>query len=169
MTFTFRHVEASDIPLLYEWMQRPHVAEWWKSERTLEEVREAYLPRLERESDATPYFAYHEGRAVAYVGAYVVIDVGNGWWAGQHDRGVMGMDVFIADAENVGRGLGTALVRAFAVFLFSDPAIHRIQVDPSPDNHRAIRCYEKAGFRRDREIVTPDGPSVLLVLDRVPA
>jgi RimJ/RimL family protein N-acetyltransferase len=117
-------------------MSHPHVAKWWKGERTLDEVRERYRPRIAGESEATPY------------------------------RGVLGIDLFIADAEDLGRGLGTGLVRQFVQFLFADPTVHRIQVDPRPDNRAAIRCYEKVGFRRDAEITTPDGPALLMVLER---
>lgn len=52
--------------------------------------------------------------------------------------------------------------------VFADPAVTRVQADPSPQNPRAIRCLEKAGFRRAREIVTPDGPAVYLLRDRHP-
>jgi RimJ/RimL family protein N-acetyltransferase len=58
------------------------------------------------------------------------------------------------------------MVRAFVAKLFDDPAVTRVQVDPFPSNGRAIRCYEKAGFQRVREIVTPDGPALLMHRDR---
>jgi RimJ/RimL family protein N-acetyltransferase len=164
--FTFARLTEADIPRLHQWMGRPHVAKWWKGERSLEEVRETYLPRIADDSDATPYFACLDGVPVAYIQSYVAVDFGTGWWPGQHDRGVLGIDQFIADAANIGRGLGTELVRQFAHFLFADPAVHRIQVDPRPDNVAAIRCYEKVGFRRDAEITTPDGPALLMVLER---
>jgi aminoglycoside 6'-N-acetyltransferase-1b/aminoglycoside 6'-N-acetyltransferase-2 len=64
------------------------------------------------------------------------------------------------------RGLGTALVRALVGRLFSDPAVTKIQTDPSPDNQRAIRCYEKAGFVGRDVIVTPDGPALYMVQTR---
>ncbi|NEL52379.1 GNAT family N-acetyltransferase, partial [Escherichia coli] len=41
-------------------------------------------------------------------------------------------------------------------------AIPRIVTDPSPANARAIRAYEKAGFRRERLVETPDGPALLM-------
>jgi RimJ/RimL family protein N-acetyltransferase len=44
--------------------------------------------------------------------------------------------------------------------------VTRIQVDPKPDNPRAIRCYEKAGFRAVREIDTPDGRALLMYCNR---
>jgi RimJ/RimL family protein N-acetyltransferase len=61
------------------------------------------------------------------------------------------------------------MVRDFAGRLFADPAVTRIQTDPHVTNARAIRCYEKAGFRRVGEIATPDGRELLMYLDRPPA
>ena len=44
--------------------------------------------------------------------------------------------------------------------------VTRVQVDPAPDNARAIRCYEKAGFRADSVIDTPDGKALIMYWDR---
>jgi len=66
----------------------------------------------------------------------------------------------------MGRGVGTEMVRAFVQLLFTNPDVTRIQTDPSPRNPRAIRCYEKAGFRATREVDTPDGRALLMVCDR---
>jgi aminoglycoside 6'-N-acetyltransferase len=38
-----------------------------------------------------------------------------------------------------------------------------VGVDPSPDNPRAIRCYEKAGFTAGEVKVTDWGRSLLMV------
>jgi RimJ/RimL family protein N-acetyltransferase len=77
-----------------------------------------------------------------------------------------GIDQFLADADQLGRGLGTAMVSAFVARLFEDPAVTRVQTDPAPDNRRAVRCYEKAGFRPDREIDTPDGRALVMYCER---
>jgi RimJ/RimL family protein N-acetyltransferase len=63
-------------------------------------------------------------------------------------------------------GLGTKLVRALVELLFEDPKVTKIQTDPAPNNLRAIRCYEKAGFVRERLITTPDGPAVYMLQTR---
>jgi RimJ/RimL family protein N-acetyltransferase len=144
----FRPVTEDDLPMLLEWLQRPHVSEWWKSETSLDAVRDEYL------AEGT-YIAFDSDVPIAYVQSYPAIE-----------KGAIGIDQFIADAKNLGRGLGTELVRQFAAFLFRDPAVRSIQVDPSPDNLRAIRCYEKAGFRRGETITTADGPALLMTLDR---
>ena len=58
------------------------------------------------------------------------------------------------------------MVGAFVRQLFADPAVTLVQTDPAPDNGRAIRCYWKAGFRPVRELLTPDGPALLMVCRR---
>jgi len=98
--------------------------------------------------------------------SYVVIGSGDGWWENERDPGARGVDQFLADAEQLNRGLGTAMLRAFLAELFSDPAVTVVQADPSPDNHRAIRCYAKAGFAAVGEVVTPDGPALLMRCSR---
>ena len=37
--------------------------------------------------------------------------------------------------------------------------------DPDPGNARAIRAYEKAGFRKERLVDTPNGPALLMFRD----
>ena len=91
---------------------------------------------------------------------------GDGWWLDEQDPGVRGIDQFLAHSEQLGRGVGTAMVRAFVLHLFADPTVTRIQTDPSPRNRRAIRCYEKAGFHAVGEVDTPDGRALFMVCDR---
>jgi aminoglycoside 6'-N-acetyltransferase-1b len=43
--------------------------------------------------------------------------------------------------------------------------VTKIQTDPAPTNLRAIRCYEKAGFRKVGIVDTPDGPALLMVIE----
>jgi aminoglycoside 6'-N-acetyltransferase len=57
-----------------------------------------------------------------------------------------GIDIYL-DSSVHGRGLGTDAVRALARHLLDDLGHHRLVIDPAADNHAAIRCYAKAGFR----------------------
>jgi aminoglycoside 6'-N-acetyltransferase len=64
----------------------------------------------------------------------------------------------------LGRGHGSAFIRAFADQLLAG-GTPRVVTDPEPANARAIRSYEKAGFRHDRIVDTPDGKALLMVRD----
>jgi RimJ/RimL family protein N-acetyltransferase len=152
--------------MLHEWLVRPHVAAWWSPSPSLAEVEQEFEPLVSGQSTTQPYLVLGDGMPIGYIQSYVAKDSGDGWWPDEQDPGVRGIDQFLAHAEQLGRGVGTAMVRAFVRRLFADPAVTRIQTDPSPSNSRAIRCYEKAGFRRLDEIDTPDGRALLMVCDR---
>ena len=91
---------------------------------------------------------------------------GDGWWEDETDPGVRGIDQSLGSASHLNKGLGTQLVRAMVALLFADPRVTKIQTDPSPENARAIRCYEKAGFVQVKTVTTPDGPAVYMVQTR---
>ena len=130
------------------------------------EIEQDFGPLLGNQSTTRPYVALGDGMPIGYIQSYVAMGSGEGWWEGEEDPGVRGIDQFLAHAEQLGQGLGTRMVRAFVQQLFADPSVTRIQTDPSPENKRAIRCYEKAGFHAVGEIETPDGRALLMICDR---
>ncbi|MGM9491892.1 aminoglycoside 6'-N-acetyltransferase [Ideonella sp. YS5] len=165
-----RPMTEGDLPLLHAWLQRPHIVQWWGGEaerpKSLAETRANYLPRILAEEGVTPYIAMLDGRPIGYAQSYVAMGSGEGWWEDVTDPGVRGIDQSLGDEADLGQGLGTRLVAALVQRLFEDPEVTAVQTDPHPANARAIRCYEKAGFRALREIVTPDGPALYMLCER---
>jgi aminoglycoside 6'-N-acetyltransferase-1b len=163
----FRPLTTSDLPLLHEWLARPHVAEWWGRLPSAEELEGEFIPANEGSVVLQCYLAILDDEPVGFMQSYVpALCHDDGWWLDEHDPGVRGIDLFLANAEQLGRGLGSAMVRAFVARLFDDATVARVQIDPSPDNLRAIRCYERAGFRAVGEVDTPDGCALLMYLER---
>ena len=152
--------------MLADWLARPHIRRWWRNYASLQEVREHYLPRIRGDSAVSPYLANLEGRPVGYVQSYVASDLCDGRWPQVEDPGVRGIDVLLADGGLLDQGLGTRLVTAFAAWLFEDPTVGEVRVDPVLDNGRAIRCYLKAGFREMARVESPDGPAILMKVSR---
>jgi len=166
---TLRLMTDRDLPMLHEWLNRPHIVEWWNGERpSLDEVVAQYSTHVLTEAKVTPYIGMLGEQPFAYAQSYVALGAGDGWWEDETDPGVRGIDQSIADPELLGQGLGTRLVRSLVDLLFSDSQVTKVQTDPAPDNLRAIRCYEKAGFRRLKIVETPDGPALYMVHDRPP-
>nr|WP_063840275.1 aminoglycoside 6'-N-acetyltransferase AacA40 [Pseudomonas aeruginosa]ACH43055.1 Aac(6')-IIa [Pseudomonas aeruginosa] len=166
---TQRLMVKRDLVMLHEWLNRPHIVEWWGGEEarpTLQEVQSHYLPRVLAEEAVTPYIAMLGSEPIGYAQSYVALGSGDGWWEDETDPGVRGIDQSLANPEQLGKGLGTRLVCTLVKTLFNDPSVTKIQTDPAPNNVRAIRCYEKAGFRQQKVITTPDGPAVYMVQTR---
>jgi AacA4 family aminoglycoside N(6')-acetyltransferase len=166
---TLRLMTEQDLPMLHDWLNRPHIVEWWGGEEerpTLDEVLEQYLPSVLAEESVTPYIAMLGAEPIGYAQSYVALGSGDGWWKDQTDPGVRGIDQSLANPTQLNQGLGTRLVLALVERLFLDPTVTKIQTDPAVNNHRAIRCYEKAGFVQQKVITTPDGPAVYMVQTR---
>lgn len=124
--------------------------------------------RIAGADDAKPYLACLDGRPFGYIQYYDVAAGRNDWWPDEPGAGVLGIDQFIGDEAKLGKGLGTAMIRQFVEMLMQDPDVKEIRVDPRPDNARAIRCYTKVGFRTVAPITTPDGPALMMILNRQP-
>ena len=57
-----------DLAMLYEWLNRSHIVEWWGGEEarpTLADVQEQYLQAFSEES-VTPYIAMLNGEPIGY-------------------------------------------------------------------------------------------------------
>jgi aminoglycoside 6'-N-acetyltransferase-1b len=163
---TFRRLTVADLPMLHDWLSRPHVAQWWGPVPSLADVVDEYRPLTVAGARDQAYIALSGGIEIGYIQSYVVKGSGDGWWPEERDPGARGIDQFLADPDRLGQGLGTAMVRAFLAHLFADPAVTRVQADPAPDNVGAVRCYQKAGFRPVAEVDTPDGRALLMICDR---
>ena len=166
---TLRLMSEQDLPMLHDWLNRPHIVEWWGGEAerpTLNDVLEHYLPRVLAKESVTPYIAMLGQEPIGYAQSYVALGSGDGWWEEETDPGVRGIDQSLANPTQLNKGLGTKLVRALVDRLFSDPSVTKIQTDPAPSNLRAVRCYEKAGYVQEKVITTPDGPAVYMVQSR---
>jgi len=163
--FSFQPLTHADLPLLHEWLNRPHVAEWWDDQRDLESVLQTFGADLSSPMIAM-FLAYLGAEPIGYIQVYRVLGADPEWWTDETDPGARGIDQFLANAGQLGQGLGSSMVRQFVARLFADPEVSQVQTDPSPENGRAIRAYEKAGFRRVAEVTTPDGPALLMRLER---
>lgn len=75
--------------------------------------------------------------------------------------------IFIGEESARGRGVGTAAAKLMLKYCFCEEKLHRVFLRAIADNLRAIRSYEKAGFRREallREDVLLDGEYKDIVL-----
>jgi aminoglycoside 6'-N-acetyltransferase len=75
---------------------------------------------------------------------------------GLDDRDAFGIDLFIGEPDRWNRGIGTRVIEVVARYLFDDRGASALTLDPLTTNARAIRAYEKAGFRKQRIVRDTD-------------
>jgi aminoglycoside 6'-N-acetyltransferase len=156
--YEFRAMTADDLPLVKRWLAMPHVAEWWGEPEDQFGLVTGDLTELAMDQ----YMVMTDNRPFAYLQCYDLAAWNSGF--GPQPQGARGIDQFIGELDMIGRGHGSAFIRNFADGLLA-AGTPRILTDPSPQNLRAVRAYEKAGFHRDRMVDTPDGPALLMVRD----
>jgi aminoglycoside 6'-N-acetyltransferase len=138
MTLSGEHVVlrppvGADVPPLAGILAHPDVAVWW-GRWDGDRVRREFV---DPGDESVPFAIELDGRVIGLI---------QYWEETDPDYRHAGIDVFLDPAWH-GRGLGADAVRTLARYLFDVRGHHRLTIDPAADNHRAIRSYQRVGFR----------------------
>jgi aminoglycoside 6'-N-acetyltransferase len=144
-----RKLELKDNVLLAQWLSDPLVLKYYEGRDNsfnLEKVNKYFFNRkndfmgciVEFEKIEIGYIQYYQldnetRKLYGYVGGSEVI---------------YGLDQFIGEMEYWNRGIGTLIVKSMVEFLVEQKQAARVVMDPQIWNERAIRCYEKCGFKK---------------------
>ncbi len=146
---TFRPVATGDLAMLEDWMSRPHWRKWWGDPVT----EMGYVRDMLAGCDTTKPFIFSlNDEPVGYIQYWFVGDakdpkeVEESPWIEDLPTDAIGIDMSIGNADNLSKGVGSDALSEFIGELTAK-GFDKIIIDPHPDNHRAIRAYEKAGFR----------------------
>ncbi len=163
----FRPVTARDLPLLRRWMEQPHWRQWWGD--LAEEL--AYIGAMIEGRDTTrPYIFSVDGQPTGYIQVWFIADqIEAGWaedeaWLTMVPADAVGVDLSIGETEDLDKGFGAAALRAFTLDL-AVQGYQTILIDPDPENRRAVRAYEKAGYRAIPGLVGKTGDSLIMQFD----
>jgi aminoglycoside 6'-N-acetyltransferase len=155
--YHFRPFTRADLPMVARWLQTPEVLHWWGDPREqIDLIAEDLDEPLMRQS-----IVEHEGRPFAYVQVYPL-----NAWPQLHlmhlPEGAEVIDAFIGEPAMVGRGHGSAFLRALAEKLRAEGA-PIVVIDPDYENLRARRAYARAGFVEDNQGDNRQGPAVVML------
>jgi RimJ/RimL family protein N-acetyltransferase len=150
MEIAFRRFAVEDMQQLYLWLARPHVAKWYSpSPSSFAEMVAKYAPRTEEGSVVESFIVRVDGADCGYIQTYPVAAFDDYARAVQCGDGAAAVDLFIADAWRMGRGLGTSLLRQFVdEIVFGTNHASECVASPVEGNLASIRAFEKAGFSR---------------------
>ncbi len=165
---TFRALEERDLTLLTEWLNRPHLRRFFQFEPiTAQEVATKYGPRVRGEVPTHSTLALLDGAPFGYLQCYRIADWPD-WEVVVETREGISIDLFIADSDLIGRGLGRRMLGQYveAVAFPFYPDERMCWIGHQLENVAARACSEASGFAPVREYVEYGKRHVLLSLSR---
>jgi len=166
--FQFEPVTERHLPMLRDWLSRPHVSEWWDDPDTeIDYIRDMLAGR-----DSTrPFLFSLDGDICGYIQYWFIGDAQTPEWIEKEPwlkdlpGDAVGIDLTIADEDRLSGGMGSSVLHLFARRL-ADRGYKTIIIDPDPANTRAVRAYEKAGFVASFEHEGPEGRTLIMEFDK---
>lgn len=141
MRISLRAATLNDLDLLQHWDKQAHVIasdpdeEWnWETELDRNPV---WREQLVAELDGRP------------IGLVQIIDPAleeTHYW-GEVSENLRAIDIWIGEPDCLGQGFGTQIMKLAIERCFAVPEVSAILIDPLVSNQRAIRFYERMGFR----------------------
>jgi aminoglycoside 6'-N-acetyltransferase len=176
MPIMLRPLQPSDLPLLAQWLSRPHVQQWWREPADIETVEAHYGPMIDEDDPTDAFIALSDGRPIGFAQRYLLAD--NPDWQRTVSVGVgavsaAGIDYLIGIESATGRGLGPQMISALVAECWqSYPDIEAVVVDVLQENRASWRALEHAGFHRvwegmlESDHPSDDGPCFLYLFAR---
>ena len=135
-----RPATSSDVALLRRWDEEPHVQaadpndDWqWEDE-------------LGREVDwREQWIAEIDGRPIGFLQIIDPAREESRYW-GEAPEGLRAIDIWIGEADELGKGYGSTMMRQAIDHCFSDTTVQAVLIDPLASNVGAHRFYERLGF-----------------------
>lgn len=137
-----RPATLADLSLLQYWDTKPHVIaaggddDWydWPAELAVDpEWRDFLIAEL-------------DGRPIGMIEIINPAEEETHYW-GEVGPGLRAIDIWIGEEDDLGRGHGTQMMTLAMERCFADPSVTAILIDPLASNTRAIRFYQRLGFR----------------------
>nr|WP_255294979.1 GNAT family N-acetyltransferase [Bacillus sp. AFS041924] len=146
-----RQLLESDVPLLSKWLSDPKVLQYYEGRDNPfsdEKVRNIFFTK---DPSIQMCIAMYENIEIGYIQFYK-LDGDSKSEYGYKDSSelIYGMDQFIGEVDFWNRGIGSLLVSSTVNYLVSNQNAKKVVVDPQTWNERAIKCYEKCGFKKIR-------------------
>ncbi|SDD35084.1 aminoglycoside 6'-N-acetyltransferase [Terribacillus halophilus] len=139
---------SSDVSHLVKWLSDPDVLNFYEGRDNpfdSQKVREVFFDPAD---SAQKCIFFYEDKPIGYVQYYDLDNDEKEEFGYESTQQIYGMDQFIGETAYWNRGIGTLLVQTMTRFLIEEKQADIVVMDPQAWNERALRCYEKCGFRK---------------------
>jgi aminoglycoside 6'-N-acetyltransferase len=156
LTLRLMRDDIADYQIMARWLTDARVLEFYEGRDNafpLERIIEKYTPRVLQQDRVTPCFITYHDAPIGYAQYYLVTDGDKhelGYATDDDVTNMIGIDLFIGEPALWNKGIGTRAVTLLLAYLFDTLHATKVVLDPETWNERAIRCYEKCGFRKVR-------------------
>lgn len=145
MNLVLRKATIADLPKIAYWNTKPHVIfasgvdsvgeDQWMTDQlnSPSQFVEIFIAELDKRP----------------IGIIQICDPANEethYW-GQIEHGNRALDIWIGEEQDLGKGYGSVMMKLAIEHCFEDKSINAILIDPLETNTRAIRFYQKMGFK----------------------
>lgn len=144
--------EESDYKNISKWYENPHVYKYFE-QRTLayKEVVKKYKKRTKINCPIKTKIIVYKDIPIGLIQFYNMSLKEKAIFDLAKYSKVVGVDIFIGDDNYCNLGIGTTVMKYVSDYLLN--YVNLIAVVPEACNKNAIRCYEKSGFIKQREVV----------------
>ena len=156
---TFRKLEdkKEEYIKLHKWCQNEFVYEWFEQRiLSYDEIVNKYKRKL-KEKIQELLIIKCNNKDIGLVQIY------------KYDDNTYEYDLFIGEENYLNKGIGTIIVNKVNNYIYDKYKAKSIILRPFKRNIRAIKCYEKCGFKYISEYLGKDtlgNPEVIVVLRR---
>lgn len=164
---TFRILEEKDLCVIWDWLQKDHVSEWYHSEPTFELQKRKLLENINGIKPTKAFVVQFDVTAIGYIQFYSI----DGYPEYQKEIGcyddACGIDMFIGEKDYCYKGIGSLMIMKFLSEIAFPQSKNTICiVGPDPENLSAIKAYSKVGFEYMKTVSTLEGKEYLMKISK---
>lgn len=136
--------DEDDYKLLYKWCSKKEIYLYFEQRKlSYEEIKNKYKTRIQKNKVET------------YIIEYKNIPVGLIQYELKDNR-IYNIDIFIGELDYHHKGIATNSINLLCEYLFKEKNANKLIMCPLKSNIKAVKCYEKCGFKIIKEYIEKD-------------
>ena len=132
-------MNPEDAEIYAKWLSNPNINQYLSLHNSLvtKEGEQDYLNKFCKEEFHLAIIKKENDELIGNIGLEGL----------DYKNGTCELGIFIGDENNLGKGYGTEAVKLLTEFAFKELRLHSIYLRTYDFNERAIKSYEKCGFK----------------------
>lgn len=153
----FKPLKPSDLKRMFNWFKVPEINQWYAQGKawSLADIEAKYKPRLIDQENIPSFIINLDSKKIGFIQYYLLSKTTMPEGLGYDEamrlnvdmRTSVGMDLFIGEESLIGLGLGKVIIHDFIKNIIPKKYT-TIFIDPTKSNIRAVKAYEKIGFKK---------------------